>query len=79
MQYNAWVYILSNRTRSVLYVGFTTDLSRRMWEHRTKQNPSSFTARYNVNKLVYLQGFLSIGEAKHSEDFIKGKNREWKK
>lgn len=49
-----------------------------MWEHKTKRNPTSFTARYSVNKLVYYQGFLSITEAEEAEKFIKGKTRAWK-
>src|SRR4051812_14202747 len=79
MDFNAWVYIITNRSNSVLYTGYTTDLRTRTWEHRTRQNPGSFTARYSVNKLVYLQGFLSVSEAKNAEKYIKGKQREWKK
>ncbi len=77
-KYVAWVYILSTRTRFVLYTGSTTDLPTRTWEHVTKQNPSSFTAKYNVNRLVYYQGFLSISEAEAAEKYIKGKSRPWK-
>ena len=79
MLFTAWVYIMTNWSKSVLYTGFTTDLPTRMWEHRTKQNPNSFTARYEVNRLVYYQGFLSVQEAEKAERFIKGKKREWKK
>ena len=75
----AWVYIMTNRTQSVLYVGFTTDLPTRVWEHATKQNPAAFTARYAVNRLVYYQGFLSVSEAEQAEKFIKGKTRAWKR
>lgn len=78
MLFVAWVYIMTNSTHSVLYVGFTTDLRTRAWEHRTKQNPRSFTARYSATKLVYYQGFLSIGEAEKAEKFIKGKTRAYK-
>lgn len=74
----AWVYIMTNSSHSVLYVGFTTDLRTRAWEHRTRQNPCSFTARYSVDKLVYFQGFLSIAEAERAEKYIKGKTRAWK-
>src|SRR5687768_8013365 len=74
----AWVYIMANQSQSVLYVGFTTDLKRRTWEHSTKQNPTSFSARYNVSRLVYFQGFLSVAEAESAEKYIKGKKREWK-
>jgi len=74
----AWVYIMTNRSRSVLYVGFTTDLPTRAWEHATKQNAKAFTARYTVNRLIYYQGFLSVAEAEKAEKFIKGKTRAWK-
>jgi putative endonuclease len=77
--FTAWVYIMTNWSKSVLYTGFSTDLPTRAWEHRTKQNPKSFTARYEVNRLVYYQGFLSVDEAEKSERYIKGKKREWKK
>jgi putative endonuclease len=56
----------------------TTDLATRVWEHCTKQNPTSFTARYSVKKLVYHQGFLSVEEAEKAEKYIKGKTRAWK-
>jgi putative endonuclease len=79
MRFIAWVYLITNRSQSVLYVGFTTDLSSRMWEHRAKLNESAFTARYSVNKLVYYQGFLSVAQAEKAEKFIKGKTRAWKR
>jgi putative endonuclease len=75
----AWVYMMTNAALTVIYVGFTTDLPTRIWEHATKQNSTSFTARYNVNRLVYYQGFLSVTEAESAERFIKGKKRDWKR
>jgi putative endonuclease len=72
-------YMKTNQSQSVIYVGFTTDLKTRVWEHSTKQNPASFTARYNVNRLVYYQGFLSVTEAESAERYIEGKKREWKR
>lgn len=71
--------MITNQTQRVIYTGFTTDLKTRMWEHTTKQNPTSFSARYNVNRLVYFQGFLSIAEAESAEKYIKGKKRAWKR
>jgi putative endonuclease len=79
MRFVAWVYMLTNRSQSVLYVGFTTDLPRRIWEHRTKRKQTAFTARYAINRLVYYQGFLSVTEAEKAEKFIKGKTRAWKR
>jgi putative endonuclease len=75
----AWVYIMTNESQSVLYTGFTTDLKTRVWEHSTKQNPTSFSAQYNTNRLVYFQGFLSVAEVESAEKYIKGKKREWKR
>jgi putative endonuclease len=74
----AWVYIMTNAWNNVLYTGFTTAIKSRNWEHKTKCNPGSFSARYNVTKLVYYQGFLSVSEAEAAEKYIKGKNRKWK-
>lgn len=74
----AWVYILTNYTNKVLYVGSTVDIRTRLWEHRTKQNPNSFTARYNVTKLIYYEGYRYIHHARTREYYIKGKTRQWK-
>ena len=75
---SGWVYILTNKTNSTLYTGVTSDLSTRLWEHKTKQNPNSFTARYKLFKLVYCQGFETVVEAIEYEKYIKGKTRQWK-
>jgi putative endonuclease len=75
---SAYVYILTNTSNDVYYIGVTTDLKTRMWEHCTKQNPHCFTARYNLNKLIYFQGFETIMAAVEFEKFLKGKKRGWK-
>jgi putative endonuclease len=49
-----YVYILTNYTNTVLYVGVTNDLVRRIYEHKQKLT-DGFTAKYNVNKLVYFE------------------------
>jgi len=74
----AWVYILSNKNNTTLYVGVTNDLPTRLWEHRTKQDPGCFTARYDLFKLIYYQGFESVQDAIEQEKYIKGKKRAWK-
>lgn len=74
----AWVYIITNKNNKVLYVGVTNDLPTRLWEHRTKRNPNSFSARYNIYKLVYCKEFELIDDAITWEKYIKGKNRNWK-
>ena len=50
-----YVYMLTNDTNVVLYTGVTKDLERRLWEHRSHADPDSFTARYQVHKLVYFE------------------------
>jgi putative endonuclease len=74
----AWVYILTNANNKVLYVGVTTDLRTRAWEHKTKQNKNSFTCKYNVYKLVYFEEFELITEAIARESYIKNQKRIWK-
>jgi putative endonuclease len=74
----AWVYILTNQNHSVLYIGSTTNLKTRVWEHKTKQNPKFFTAKYNVYKLIYFEEFPELEDARVREIFIKKKKRDWK-
>lgn len=74
----AFVYILTNKINTVLYVGMTTDVRIRLWEHREKINPKRFTARYNVSKLIYYEPYQSVEEAVERERYIKGKTRKWK-
>ena len=75
---SAWIYIITNERNTTLYVGVTNDLPTRLWEHRTKRNPKSFSAQYNLCKLVYYEPFDSIIEAIKREKHIKGKSRKWK-
>ena len=63
---------------TTLYVGSTSELKTRIYQHKNKTYPSSFTARYNVDKLVYYEGFLSIEEALAREHQIKSWRREKK-
>ena len=71
-------YILTNYKKSVLYIGVTNDLKRRVAEHKSQFDPCSFTARYNVNRLVYFENFQSVNEAIAREKQLKHWNREWK-
>ncbi len=72
------IYILTNVYHTVFYVGVTSDLPSRLIEHREKIYPKSFSARYNLVKLVYFENFYSIVEAIAREKFIKGKVRKFK-
>ena len=91
MEYRTYqVYILTNKNHTVLYTGVTSNLKLRVEQHKTKSNPRSFTARYNLDLLVYYEQFFDIGEAIEREkqikagsrqkkiDLINSFNREWK-
>ncbi|TAK03326.1 GIY-YIG nuclease family protein [Patescibacteria group bacterium] len=66
-----FVYILTNVTNRVLYTGITNNLVRRVYEHRQKV-VKGFTAKYNVNKLVYFEASAGAYEAITREKQIKG-------
>ena len=74
----ACVYILTNKNNTALYVGITNDLRTRVWEHKNKHNKNSFTARYNIYKLVYFEAFELITDAIAREKYIKNQTRLWK-
>lgn len=61
-----------------MYVGVTSDLIRRMYEHKNKIYETSFTRKYNVDKLVWYDVFHSIEEAIAREKQIKGGSRQKK-
>ena len=69
MQY--YVYILSNNHNNVIYTGVTNDLIRRVYEHKNHFDKSSFTARYNVDKLVYFEMTNDVESAINREKQIK--------
>ena len=70
-----YVYIMTNKNNTTLYVGVTSDLERRVKEHKRKKYPKSFTARYNLNKLVYHEAHQMIGDAIAREKQLKAGNR----
>lgn len=72
-----YVYILTNRHNTVLYTGVTSDLYNRVLEHRSKVYPG-FTARYNVNKLVYYEQYGYVYDAIEREKQIKAGSRKKK-
>lgn len=73
-----FVYILTNVTNSVLYTGVTSDIINRLRQHKLRKHINSFTARYNLTRLVYLEEFNSIGEAIRIEKQIKAGSRKKK-
>ena len=62
---------MTNKGNTVLYTGMTNSLARRVQEHKAKTNPKSFTSRYNVDKLVYVEGFEDVRDAIAREKQIK--------
>lgn len=76
--YTFYVYILTNKNRTVLYTGVTNNLKLRLYQHENKLKPTSFTARYNVFYLVYYERFSWIQMAIQREKEIKNLSREKK-
>ncbi|HLP21303.1 MAG TPA: GIY-YIG nuclease family protein [Chitinophagales bacterium] len=72
------VYIMTNKHHTVLYVGVTSNIIGRIWEHKNKEFPQSFTAKYNCDKLAYYNFFLRIEDAISEEKRIKGGSRQKK-
>ena len=73
-----YVYILSNKYCNVLYTGVTSDLLRRVYEHKNHFDPDSFTSKYNVTRLVYFEETSDVKAAIEREKQIKSWNRNRK-
>jgi putative endonuclease len=73
-----FVYILSNNAQ-VLYIGVTSNLDASLFEHIKDRDPSSFAARYNLDRLVFHETYPTPAEAIAREKQLKGWNREKKK
>jgi putative endonuclease len=65
-----YVYMLTNRTYTALYTGFTSAREQRVWQHKTKA-ASGFTSRYNANILVYYESTTDVHAAIDREKEIK--------
>ena len=70
--------MLTNKSHTVFYTGVTSNLNKRMEEHRTGKFKNSFTHRYNVTELVYFEEFDNIVDAKAREKQIKPGSRQKK-
>ncbi|HEY4640732.1 MAG TPA: GIY-YIG nuclease family protein [Thermoanaerobaculia bacterium] len=71
---NFVVYILAS-IHCVLYIGMTSNFEKRLWEHREKIYPESFTAQYNVTRLVRIEYYPDFGQAVAREKQLKGWRR----
>jgi putative endonuclease len=72
-----WVYIITNRPNGTLYIGVTSDLPRRIWEHREGLYPG-FSKKYGLKLLVWCERFDDIAEAIAQEKRMKNWLRAWK-
>ncbi|ODN71555.1 GIY-YIG nuclease family protein [Methylobrevis pamukkalensis] len=72
-----WVYIMANRMRGTLYIGVTSDLPRRAYEHREGLTPG-FASRHGCRRLVWTEEFPTITEAISREKSLKKWTRAWK-
>lgn len=72
-----YVYILSNKRRGTLYTGVTSNLIKRIWQHKSSFI-DSFTSKYDTKNLVYYQIHTDIVQAIQFEKRIKGWKRAWK-
>ena len=73
-----YLYILASKKNGTLYIGVTANLARRMEQHLSKADPSSFTAKYSVNQLVFYMRFDLIGDAICAEKRLKKWKRDYK-
>lgn len=85
-----YFYIMTNKHNTVLYCGATTDLYKRIMEHKNRVFKNSFTLKYNIDKLVYFESFslpgdaftrekqVKAGSGKKKIELIEINNPEWK-
>jgi putative endonuclease len=72
--YHFWIYIMTNEHDTVLYIGMTNDLAKRVSEHRTGEIPG-FTANYRCKKLIYYEHCTDVRDAIAREKQIKNWSR----
>lgn len=77
MEHKGYIYFMTNVTNSVLYIGVTNSLKRRISEHADGSG-SVFTHKYNCTKLVYFETFPDIEQAIAREERLKHFKRAWK-
>ena len=74
---SGWVYIMTNRPTGVLYIGCTSDIAARAWQHRTGAI-AGFTKRYGLTRLVYVEPHETMDSAVRRERTLKTWRRAWK-
>jgi putative endonuclease len=78
MEKGGYIYILTNKNHKVLYTGVTSNLTKRIQEHKAGHYKNSFTDRYSVKELVYFEEFDSIEAAIVREKQLKAGSRQKK-
>lgn len=73
----SYTYIMTNKKDGTLYIGVTSDIIRRVYEHKSGF-VDGFTKKYNLKMLVYYEIFDDISEAILREKYLKGKKRSYK-
>jgi putative endonuclease len=73
-----YVYIVTNNTRSTLYIGVTGDLLVRVWQHRAGERPHTFSQRYHCVHLVYYEHYREVRDAIAREKQLKRWRRQKK-
>jgi putative endonuclease len=71
------VYILTNKPLGTLYIGVTSNLPQRIWQHKTKVT-KGFTEKYNLNKIVWYEAHEDMMSAIQREKALKAWKRDWK-
>ncbi len=72
-----FVYILASKRNGTLYTGVTTDLKKRIWQHKSKEI-EGFSKRYGVDRLMYFETYDDYWQAAQREKNMKKWKREWK-
>lgn len=72
-----YCYILTNKNRTVLYIGYTGNLLKRIEQHKNG-NGALFTKKYNVSELIYFEEFIDSNSARKKEKQLKNWHKEWK-
>ena len=73
-----FIYIITNKNNTTLYVGVTSNLPERILQHREKRFKNRFSEKYNLDKLVYWEAFQEIGDAIGREKQLKAGSRQKK-
>ena len=77
MHKDAFVYILASKKNGTLYIGVTSDLAKRVWQHKCNLF-EGFSKKYDVHQLVYYEQFADIKNAIMREKRLKNWHRQWK-